>query len=230
MSDGGAIALPAGTEFKKEAGTRPAVVQRRVEKRVLDVSKSDRLGPNLRTLRLERGLTLDRLAGMSELTRGYLSLVERGLKTPSISALLRLATALEVSIAQLFDLNAAPAPRYTLQRGGEVTPAGGFELTPLAKARSRKVMEPFLLRPSSTPGARTPRWAHGGEEMLYVVSGRVSVQLGSDRFEMEKGDCLYFSGEEKHEVHSLGPTQAEVLVVVALNATPADPADGSPQA
>lgn len=206
-------------------GRPPQGCARRVEKRVLDVSKSDRLGPNLRTLRLERGLTLDRLAGLSELTRGYLSLVERGLKTPSIGALLRLAAALGVNIAELFDLNAVQGPSYTLQRAGDGAPTGGFELTPLAKARARKMMEPFLLRPSPTPGARTPRWAHGGEEMLYVVCGRISVQLGNDRFEMEKGDCLYFSGEEKHEVHSIGPVQAEVLVVVSQPASPDDAHD-----
>lgn len=195
---------------------------------MLDVSKSDRLGPNLRALRVERGLTLDRLAGMSELTRGYLSLVERGLKTPSIAALLRLASALQVNIAQLFDLNAMPSPRYTLQRAADALPSegGGFGLVPLAPARARKMMEPFLMRPSAAPGTKTsPRWAHGGEEMLFVVSGRIAVKLGAEEIMMEKGDCLYFSGEERHEVRSLSRQQAEVLVVVALSSGPELPAE-----
>jgi mannose-6-phosphate isomerase-like protein (cupin superfamily) len=157
---------------------------------------------------------------MSELTRGYLSLVERGLKTPSITALLRIAEALGVNIAQLFDLNAAPAPRYTLHRAGEAAmpqPDGTFGLVPLAAQRSRKMMEPFLLPPSTGPVARAgPRWAHGGEEMLFVVSGRVAVNLGAEELVMARGDCLYFSGEIKHEVRSLGREKAEVLVVIAL--------------
>ncbi|GLK54554.1 transcriptional regulator with XRE-family HTH domain [Methylopila capsulata] len=187
---------------------------------MLQTAESDRLGPNLRALRQERGLTLDRLAGMSELTRGYLSLVERGLKTPSITALLRVARALDVNIAQLFDLNAAPNVRYTLQRAGDHdTTDRSFGLTPLAPGRASKMMEPFLMRPAHSPGAiGGPRWAHGGEEMIFVVSGRVAVKLGGEEILMGRGDCLYFSGEERHEVRSLGEEQAEVLVVIAAAA------------
>ncbi|GLK80048.1 helix-turn-helix domain-containing protein [Methylopila turkensis] len=189
---------------------------------MLDISNSDRLGPNLRALRQERGLTLDRLAGMSELTRGYLSLVERGLKTPSITALLRVANALQVNIAQLFDLNAAPNVRYTLQRAGDhSSPEKGYGLLPLATGRAAKMMEPFLMRPARSPGTiGGPRWAHGGEEMLFVVSGKIAVKLGGEEILMSQGDCLYFSGEERHEIRSLGDEQAEVLVVIASGAAP----------
>ncbi|BAF88787.1 helix-turn-helix XRE-family like protein [Azorhizobium caulinodans ORS 571] len=191
--------------------------------RVLDASNADRLGPNLRQLRQERGMTLDRLAAESALTRGYLSLVERGLKTPSITALLRVATALGVNIAQLFDLNAAPTARYTLTRHGDARALedGTFGLMPLAARRARKMMDPFLLTPAFKPGGRIdPRWAHGGEEFLFVVSGRVSIRLGSEDMELGPGDSLYFEGEIKHEVRSLGREKAQVLVVIALPASP----------
>ncbi|WP_051356354.1 helix-turn-helix domain-containing protein [Azorhizobium doebereinerae] len=186
---------------------------------MLDASKADRLGPNLRQLRLEKGMTLDRLAAASALTRGYLSLVERGLKTPSISALLRVATALDVNIAQLFDLNAISTARYTLTRHGEGPQQvdGTFGLFPLAAGRSRKMMEPFLMTPATKPALRSdPRWAHGGEEFLFVVSGRVAIRLGPEELELSAGDCLYFEGEIKHEVRSLGREKAQVLVVIAL--------------
>ncbi|MEP9352591.1 cupin domain-containing protein [Xanthobacter sp. KR7-65] len=190
---------------------------------MLDISKSDRLGPNLRTLRVERGLTLDRLATMSELTRGYLSLVERGLKTPSIAALLRLAAALDVHVAQLFDLNAISSPRYTLQRATDVAPGegGAAGLVPLAAGRARKAMEPFLIRPpmAGDTKARPIHWAHhGGEEMVFVVSGSITVKLGSEELLLETGDCLYFSGEERHDLRSVGDRQAQVLVVIAVSA------------
>lgn len=200
---------------------------------MLDISRSDRLGPNLRTLRIERGLTLDRLASMSELTRGYLSLVERGLKTPSIAALLRLAAALDVHVAQLFDLNAVPAPRYTLQRAADVAPGegGASGLLPLASGRARKAMEPFLIQPPMAGDikARPIHWAHhGGEEMVFVVSGRITFKLGAEELLMERGDCLYFSGDERHELRSVGDRRAEVLVVVSVGtgATPATADEG----
>jgi transcriptional regulator with XRE-family HTH domain len=184
---------------------------------LLDVSRTAGVGLNLRRLRTAKGLTLDRLASQSELTRGYISLVERGLKVPSIAALLRLAKALDVTVAYLFDPNPTPAPRYTIfrqqEQGATQTRDGTFGLSALAAGRTRKMMEPFLLTPPLKSAARA---SHPGEEMLFVVSGRIAIKLDGEDIVMEKGDCLYFSGETPHEVRSLGRHKAEVLVVVAL--------------
>jgi transcriptional regulator with XRE-family HTH domain len=187
-------------------------------KALLDLSRTAGLGLNLRRVRTEKGLTLDRLASLSELTRGYISLVERGLKVPSIAALLRLAKALDVSVAYLFDPNSAQAPRYTIYRqreqGAIQTRDGTFGLSALAAGRTRKMMEPFLMTP---PHKSAPRASHhAGDEMLFVVSGRIVIKLDGEDIAMDKGDCLYFAGETPHEVRSVGRQKAEVLVVVAL--------------
>jgi transcriptional regulator with XRE-family HTH domain len=183
---------------------------------LLDVSKAASVGGNIRRLRMAKGLTLDRLASLSELTRGYVSLVERGMKVPSIAALLRLASALEVNVTYFFDPNSQAAPRYTLfrQEDSNTPPLkdGSFELVALAAGRTRKMMEPFLLSP---PHKSAPRASHAGEEMLFVVNGKIAIKLDGEELIMSKGDCLYFSGETPHEVRSLGRQKAEILVVVA---------------
>lgn len=119
---------------------------------VKPVYKDERIGANLKEARRARDLTLDKLAALSGLTRGYLSLVERGLKTPSIAALVRIADALELNVAQLFNRDSAPAPQYSLYRHSQGdSPAsgyGGFWLSPLAASRTGKIMEPFLMQPS----------------------------------------------------------------------------------
>ncbi len=180
---------------------------------LLDVSKAAGVGGNIRQLRMAKGLTLDRLATLSELTRGYISLVERGLKMPSIAALLRLATALEVNVTYFFDPNSEPAARYTLFRQEDrSTKDGGFELVALAAGRTGKMMEPFMMSP---PLKSAFRASHAGEEMLFVVNGRIAIKLDGEELILSKGDCLYFSGETPHEVRSLGRQRAEILVVVA---------------
>jgi transcriptional regulator with XRE-family HTH domain len=187
----------------------------RQEKRtLLDVSKAASVGGRIRDLRTAKGLTLDRLASLSELTRGYISLVERGLKVPSLAALLRMAKALDVNVASFFDSHPPHTPRYTLVRQSERRgiEEEGFAVVALATGRTRKMMEPFLLRPPLKPA---PRASHAGEEMLFVVSGKVGIKLDGDDLILSKGDCLYFSGETPHEVRSLGRQKAEVLVVVA---------------
>ena len=188
---------------------------------MLDVTKAAGVGANIRQLRTAKGLTLDRLATLSELTRGYISLVERGLKIPSIAALLRMAAALEVNVAYFFDPNSEPAPRYTLFRqedgNAHSIKDGSFELKALAAGRTRKMMEPFLLSP---PLKSAPRASHAGEEMLFVVNGKIAIKLDGEELTLSKGDCLYFSGETSHEVRSLGRQKAEVLVVVAQKPSP----------
>ena len=186
-----------------------------METSVLDISRTGAVGFNLRQLRSAKGLTLDQLATMSELTRGYISLVERGLKTPSVAALLRIAAALEVNVTYLFDPNPTPAPRYTLfRRENNALPAqaGGFDLLALAASRTRKAMEPFLIRP---PLKLASRASHAGEEFLFVISGSIAIKLDGEELLLEKGDCLYFSGETPHWLRSLGRQKAEVLLVVS---------------
>jgi len=188
------------------------------EPSLLDVSKAAGVGGNIRQMRIAKGLTLDRLASLSELTRGYISLVERGLKMPSIAALLRMATALEVNVTYFFDPNSEPAAHYTLfrQEDRSVTKDAGFELIALAAGRAGKMMEPFLMSP---PLKSAFRASHAGEEMLFVVNGRIAIKLDGEELILSKGDCLYFSGETTHEVRSLGRQRAEILVVVAQTPT-----------
>src|SRR5229473_6126358 len=153
----------AGVRSDAERGDGSKYSPRRLA--LLEVSRTAGVGLNLRSLRTAKGLTLDRLASLSELTRGYISLVERGLKVPSIAALLRLAKALDVSVAYLFDPNSTPTPRYTIYRqqeqGATQTQDGAFGLSALAAGRTRKMMEPFLLTP---PLKSAPRASHAGEE------------------------------------------------------------------
>lgn len=166
-------------------------------------------------------MTLEQLAKASSLTRGYLSLVERGIKTPSVATLLRLAGVLELPVERLFDPAATDATEYAIDRVGDAA-AQGNGATPLsvhalAAHLSNKIMEPFIVRPSTT-AMRTPTMRHvrhAGEEMLYVLEGRVEVELSGERFQLAKGESIYFSGEKEHSLSSVGPVQAEVLLIIA---------------
>lgn len=85
--------------------------------------------------------------------------------------------------------------------------------------------EMALGRAAKVQASALIHWAHhGGEEMVFVVSGSITVKLGTEELLMEKGDCLYFSGEERHDLRSVGTRRAEVLVVVSLSVDTAAPA------
>lgn len=172
----------------------------------------------LRDLRTRHGFSLEALAQKTGLTKGFLSLVERGLKAPSISTLLRLSETYSVSVGDLLDEQASLDPPYSLVRraeGRKYAKDGslfGYRYEAIAFHKAQKKMEPFLV----SPPARVPQkfFQHHGDEMVYVLKGQVQIQLGDDQVMLFPGDCLYFDASMPHRSRSVGKERALTLVVV----------------
>jgi transcriptional regulator with XRE-family HTH domain len=182
------------------------------------------IGTRLRTLRTTRGLTLDRLAGLCGLTRGYLSLVERDLKTPSIAALLRMTEALGTDVGKLFNGRQDAATDYVLYRHQPNRDEASAAAIPLAPGRAGKMMEPFLIRPTGTAVRRA---THSGEELIVVLRGDVLIKLGEEDIILQPGDSLYFNASIEHSIHRVGSAPAELLVVVGRSGGTNDAGIGS---
>jgi transcriptional regulator with XRE-family HTH domain len=176
----------------------------------------------LRQLRKERGLSLEELAQQAALTKGFLSLVERGVKAPSISSLLRLSQVYRMPIGALLDDSKPSDPDYSLVRPNERKKYAregslyGYRYQALAFRKKHKKMEPFIV----SPPLRTPRrfFEHTGEEMVYVLSGQVEIQLRSEKIHLAPGDCIYFDAQIPHRSRSIGRKRAFTLVVIDANA------------
>ena len=139
----------------------------------------------MRELRREHGLSLEQLARQAKLTKGFLSLVERGVKVPSISSLLRLSQVYQMSIGALLDNSKPMEPAYSLVRPDERKKYAregslyGYRYEALAFRKKHKRMEPFIV----SPPLRLPRrfFEHNGDEMVYVLHGQVEIQLRSEK-------------------------------------------------
>lgn len=175
------------------------------------------VGGRVHALRVERGLTLERLAGLAGLTRGYLSLLERDLKSPSLAALVRIADALQTEISALFGEQSMSGLGYALSRHRTApngSPPGSAQAVPLAPSLPGKIMEPFFLSPGFRPVKRV---IHSGEELIVVLSGEIMVRLGHEEMILQANDSMYFKASTEHQIQSLGSTRAHVLVVVSRN-------------
>jgi transcriptional regulator with XRE-family HTH domain len=182
-------------------------------------SASFDISKQLRNLRRIRGLSLDVIAGKTGLTKGFLSLIERGLKAPSISSLQRLSHAYGVSIGTLLDGSNPSEPRYSLVRRNERRKYAregslyGYRYEALAFHKQRKRIEPFIV----SPPMRVPRkfFSHEGDEMVFVLDGRVELQLDDKRILLLPGDCIYFEAAIPHRSRSVGNERATTLVAVS---------------
>ena len=169
-------------------------------------------------VRKEHELSLDALAQKTGITKGFLSLIERGLKAPSISTLLKLSQAYGISVSALLDTEKPQDPIYSLVKRGERRKYAregslyGYRYEAIAFHKERKRMEPFVVEPP----LRLPRkfFQHHGDEMVYVLEGEVEVHLERERIQLQAGDCFYFDAETQHRSRSLGPERAVTLVIV----------------
>jgi transcriptional regulator with XRE-family HTH domain len=158
------------------------------------------VGENVRTLRTERGLTLDVLAGLSGVGRQTLGQIELGRTVPSVATLWRIARAFEVPFSSLL---ARPVARTTtllrLARAKRIVSADGrFSSRALFPPRERGKVEIYELWLS--PHGREDAEAHapGTRENLVVTAGRLVLDVGDETFELAKGDAIEFFADVPH--------------------------------
>jgi len=171
----------------------------------------------LKLLRKKIGVTLEALADSSGLTKSYLSKVERGLSTPSISTALKLARALHVNVEELFNDASNDLDGYSLVRRNNqkllTNSEQGSSYAVLAHQVSDRNLLPFMVFPPPEFAGTTFK-EHGGEEFLFVHEGSVEVDFLNESVILERGDALHFNAQKPHRLRSVGGVQAQLLVVV----------------
>lgn len=173
----------------------------------------------LKALRRQQRLSLDLLAQRSGLTKSYLSKLERGVSEPSISTVLKLAEAYGIGISQLMGTGEEGGDNISVVRKHERTPIdrpdrdAGYRYEAVAGKRLVKTMNPFIVYPPRDNQISPDSFPHSGEEFMLVLDGSVSITVGTRKFDLDKGDSIYFDSELPHKLISIGPQEAAVLVV-----------------
>jgi len=168
-----------------------------------------RLGPKLRAVRKERDLTLEAVADRAGLTKGFLSLVERGQTTISVPNLLRVCEILCVSVGSLFEYPESPVVRSGL--GAPVDMGGSgireFLLTP-ATEQNLQVMRTVLQPGGGTGGAYT---LDSETVFVFVMRGSLRLIVDGQESVLQAGDCYTFSARSVHSWENGGDHESEVL-------------------
>ncbi|EKD39268.1 MAG: XRE family transcriptional regulator [uncultured bacterium] len=178
------------------------------------------IGHQIRSLRNRRGLTLQDLADLTGLSKPNLSQIENNLVTPPIATLLKIATALGVSIGHFFQSDnqdssmvvTRKADRYGVAKGPHISHIG-YQYEPLAYPKVDKSMEPFVVNMEEREADAIVYNNHRGEEFLYVLEGRLEFRSGDNVVVLEEGDSLYFDSIVPHGYRGIGGP-AKTLVVI----------------
>lgn len=174
------------------------------------------LGARIRALRLAQGATLRQLAAQAGVTESFLSQVERGVASPSIASVQRIARALGRSIAELF---------ATDDRAGTVVRAGDRRrvvyqgLGAVDEFLTRNTADARLQVILSTiePGGGTGEEAYthdSDEEVVVVLEGSLDLWVGPEHYRLETGDAVTHSSRVPHRNTNPGPGVARVLFAI----------------
>lgn len=170
------------------------------------------IGEKIKRLRLQRGLTQEELAARTELSKGFISQLERDITSPSIATLMDILEALGTDIAAFFNETQNEKVVYPAEDMFVKEADGGAATCWLVTSAQRNALEPILVTLPAGAGTE-PDDPHEGEEFGYVLQGAVWLQLGEQRFRVRRGDSFYFRPTAPHWLRNAGRTQARVLWV-----------------
>jgi transcriptional regulator with XRE-family HTH domain len=176
------------------------------------------IAKKIRRLRQRNKMTLEEMAKKTGFTKSYLSMIEVGKKSPPIATMSKIAKALQVDIAAFFEQKkpedhisvVRKAKRQTVVRNGNIF---GYRYDSLAQTKRYKKMEPFVI---TLPNRSIERgyFDHEGEELFYVLEGRINFLYGDKKITLEEGDCVYFDSGIPHRGEGAGNQVARALVVI----------------
>ncbi len=174
------------------------------------------IGNNIRNWRLKKGLTLTETAKAANLTKSALSKIETGRISPPISTVLRIGQALSVSLAEFF-AEPGRAPNYVLTRKGQGKPLVrdgsefGYSYEALALDMPGKLAEPFMM--TIKPSDQTATFQHGGDEFMFILSGKMEFTVAGEMLTLGPGDSLYFNPRHPHSARALGKEEVRYLAM-----------------
>jgi transcriptional regulator with XRE-family HTH domain len=177
------------------------------------------LARRVRRLRGQAGLTLQQLSDRSGISISALSKIENAQLSPTYDKIVQLAKGLDVDLTRLFtdDQKTAAAARVSITRRGKgvrhVTANYDYEM--LCTDVAHKKLLPLTARiKAKSTHAFGPLIAHEGEEVIYVISGR--IELHTEHyvpFVLEAGDCAFFDSTMAHGCVAVGLEDADVFWV-----------------
>ena len=175
------------------------------------------LGPNLRRLRSKRGLSLERLARRSGVSRAMLSQIELGQSAPTINLLWKIARALDVPFSSLIDRPSQGTPIVFPARTGRLltNQDGSFTsraLFPFDDQRRRT--EFYELRLKGNGEEQANPHPPGTSENLVVTAGAVEIEVDRVSHRLGVGDAIVFGADVPHHYRNLGGTEAVMYLVM----------------
>jgi len=172
------------------------------------------IGNKIKELRVQKGLTQEELADRAELSKGFISQVERELTSPSIATLVDILQCLGTDLKDFFNEDTEEQIVFHKEDYFEKQETDlKYRLEWIIPNAQKNIMEPIRL--TLEPGGSTyPDNPHEGEEFGYVLSGSITLHLGQKAYPVKRGEAFYFTPSAPHYIQC-GQKNGAVVIWVS---------------
>ncbi|SDD00999.1 helix-turn-helix domain-containing protein [Niabella drilacis] len=178
------------------------------------------VGEKIKEQRVQKKITLDKLAGKAGVTKGLISQIENNRTIPSLPVLFALIDSLELNVKEFFTglHEAHSIPRVLIIREDahapfKKEPVTGFQYNRiLSRSLMTQTVDVVLLE--LKPGAGRKKMIRTDAfECKYIIEGKLEYQVGEHVFQLNAGDTLFFDGREPHKLKNTGRSKVRILVM-----------------
>ena len=173
------------------------------------------IGPKLRDLRLQRGLSLQQLAERADVSAAAIHKIEKSGMVPTITTLLKLAGALNRSISYFVDEETEQnGPAYLTQADDRrivYTSHLGIDLAGISGPYGRFFLAGAVatVEPNASSGANPME--HPGEELVFVLEGSMEFEVDGQEYRLAEGDSVHFRTDRPHRWRNPGKRPARAV-------------------
>jgi len=182
--------------------------------------QKESLGYRIKKAREIHSLTIQELSDRTGIDAGILGRVEANRMIPPLGDLVKLGKALETGMSYLVSPGTdksmtvvrADQRKETSRHFGKKGERYGYFYESLAPEKANRSMEPFVV--TLTLSEEVQPSTHDGQEFLFVLQGRVMLQVRGQKAYLDAGDAVYYDSTEPHFVKCVGGGESKILAVI----------------
>ena len=182
------------------------------------------VGEKIKSLRETKEISIAELAERTGLAEEQINRIENNVDIPSLAPLIKIARALGVRLGTFLD-DQDEIGAVVYHKDEEMKETISFSnnamdtrthmrYLSLAKSKSDRHMEPFIVDIEATNDTEYSLSSHEGEEFIYVMEGVIEVSHGKKNHIIKAGDTIYYDSIVPHHVHGYNGQAAKILAVV----------------
>jgi len=173
-----------------------------------------KIGRKIRNLRIKKGLTQEELSERTDLSKGYISQLERDLSSPSLETFLNILDVLGCNPKDFFDDE--DAEQKVVYRKEErkvfIDQEKGYKVEWIVPESNEKEMEPILLT-LFEKGEFKVFEPSLSETFAYVLKGTIKVRIGTKKYVAKEGESIYYHASDEHQIVNEAESMSQVILV-----------------